>query len=99
MGVVFYEGKGSGAKRSEVNRSEGTTRCCVRIVVGGDKLIYDSDSGSPTVDIKETKILFNSIISDAKHGAKFCSMDLKDMFLHAPMTQPEYMRVLYKDNK
>ena len=44
----------------------------------------------------ETKILFNSVISDAKNGAKFCSMDLKDMFLHTPMECPEFMRVPFK---
>ena len=51
----------------------------VRIVVGGDKLDYFSDTGSPAADVLEPKLLFNSVISDAKDGAKFCSMDLKDM--------------------
>ena len=68
----------------------------VCIVVGGDKLTYAFDTGSPAADIVETKLLFNSVISDAKSGAKFCSMDLKDMFLHTPMTDPEFMKVLYK---
>ena len=63
------------------------------IVVGGDKTF---DTGSPAADIVETKLLFNSVISDAKSGAKFCSMDLKDMFLHTPMTDPEFMKVPYK---
>lgn len=56
----------------------------VRIVVGGDKLPYESDSGSPAADMTETKILFNSVVSDAKNGARFCSMDLKDMFYILP---------------
>ena len=38
----------------------------VRIVIGGDKLPYDSDSGSPAADMLETKILFNSVMSDIK---------------------------------
>ena len=45
---------------------------------------------------QKQKILFNSVISDVKNGAWFCSMDLKDMFLHTPMLSPEYMRVAYK---
>ena len=44
----------------------------------------------------ETKKLFNSVISDAKNGTRFCSMDLKDMFLHTPMLHPEYMKVPFK---
>ena len=58
---------------------------------------YDADSGSPATDLLETKILFNSVISDArKYGANFLSMDLKDMFLHTPMIKPEYMKVNLK---
>ena len=69
----------------------------IRLVVGGDKLSFEADSGSPATDLLETKILFNSVISDARnHGAKFLSMDLKDMFLHTPMEKPEYMKVHIK---
>ena len=48
-------------------------------------------------DLFETKILLNSIISDTKSGARFLSIDLKYMFLHTPMDQPEYMKDLIKD--
>ena len=68
----------------------------IRLVVGGDKLEYEFDSGSPTTDLTETKVLINSVISDAKDGARFLSMDLKDMFLHTPMERPEYMKVPLK---
>ena len=68
----------------------------IRIVVGGDKLEYEFDSGSPAANMLETKLLFNSVISDAHKGARFCSMYLKDMFLHTPMDNPEYMKVPYK---
>lgn len=66
----------------------------VRIVVGGDKLSYAEDAGSPTTDMLETKILLNSVISDAPQGARFISLDLKDYFLASPMKTPEYMKVL-----
>ena len=66
------------------------------IVVGGDKLPYDADSGSPTTNLIKTKLLLNSTISDAKKGAGFASMDLKDMFLHTPMEHPEYMQAHYR---
>ena len=68
----------------------------VRIVVGGDKLSYNDDPGSPAASLLETKILINSVISDAKTGARFMSLDLKDYFLATPMERPEYMKVLLK---
>ena len=68
----------------------------VWIVVGGDKLSYNSETGSPAASLLETKILLNSTISDAHKGARFMSMDLKDFFLATPMQHPEYMRVPIK---
>ena len=46
-----------------------------RISVGGDKLNYPSDPGSPTNDMLESNILINSTISDARKGATFCCAD------------------------
>ena len=74
--------------KSEPNR--------VRLTVGGDKLSYDADAGSPAASLLETKIMLNSIISDAHRGAKFMGLDLKDFFLASPMARPEYMRINYK---
>ncbi len=65
----------------------------IRIVVGGDRLSYDDDAGSPATDLLETKILLNSVISDADKGARFMSADLKDHFLASPMERPEYMKI------
>ena len=68
----------------------------VRITVGGDKLPYHDDAGSPAADLLETKILLNSTILDAKRGARFMCLDIKDHFLATPMQHPEYMRVKMK---
>ena len=68
----------------------------VRITVGGDRLTYTSDAGSPAANLLETKLLVNSTISDAKKGARFMSADLKDFFLATPMEGEEYMKVQYK---
>ena len=68
----------------------------VRLVVGGDRLPYEEDAGSPASNLVETKILLNSTISDAKNGAKFMSCDLKDFFLASPMAKSEYMKVPIK---
>ena len=68
----------------------------VRITVGGDRLSYKADAGSPAANLIETKILVNSTISDAHKGARFMSADLKDFFLATPMEGDEYMKVHYK---
>ena len=52
----------------------------IRLVVGGDKLNYLEDAGSPAATMLETKILLNSTISDEDKGEKFMSADLKDFF-------------------
>ena len=71
-------------------------QCWIRIVVGGDRLSYQSDAGSPATDMVETKIIVNSTISDAHKGARFMTMDIKDFFLASPMTRDEFMKVKYK---
>ena len=71
--------------KSEPNR--------VRITVGGDKLDYLFDAGSPAANLLETKVLINSTILDAPKGARFLTADVKDFFLASPMLHPEYMKV------
>ena len=65
-------------------------------MVGGDKLYYHPDAGSPASNLTETKILINSVISDAHKGARFLSMDIKYFYLETPMLRPEYMKVPLK---
>ena len=68
----------------------------IRITVGGDRLTYNDDAGSPAANLLETKILINSIISDAAKGARFMTADVKDFFLNSPMKRAEYMKTSYK---
>ena len=65
----------------------------IRIVAGGDKLQCSYDTGSPAASLLETKLLLNSVISDARKGARFITCDLKDFFLASPMQENEYMRM------
>ena len=58
----------------------------VRITVGGDRLPYPGDAGSPATDLTETKLLVNSVISDSSKGARFLSADLKDF-----SSQPQWL--------
>ena len=71
--------------KSEPNR--------VRLTVGGDRLDYAYDVGSPAASLLEAKLLINSTISDADRGARFFAADLKDFFLATPMDECEYMRI------
>ena len=41
----------------------------MQLVVGGDKLFYEFDSGSPAASLLETKLLVNRVISDAHKGS------------------------------
>ena len=41
----------------------------------------------------ETKLVINSLISDAKHGSRMLCADIKDFFLASPMEENEYMKV------
>ena len=70
--------------------------CRIRITVGGDRLPYEEYAGAPAANLLETKILINSVISDAAKGARFFSADVKDHFLATPMANPECMKVKFK---
>ena len=65
----------------------------VRITVGGDRLEYEPDAGSPAASLVETKLTINSTISDAHRGARFMSADLKDFFPQSFLEEPEYIRI------
>jgi hypothetical protein len=67
---------------------------CVRLTVGGDRLPYPEDSGSPAATLLEAKILFNSVISTP--GSCFTVADIKDYFLQSPMDRFEYIKIPFK---
>ena len=65
----------------------------IRMTVGGDLLTAFQDVRSPAISLVDTKIHLNSVISDAKNGARYCTGDLKDFFLLSDMKIFQYMRV------
>ena len=73
--------------KEEVNRT--------RLTMGGDRINYPDDCGTPTADMILFKILVNSIISTP--NAKFFMMDIKDFYLRTPMKRQEYMRLKLTD--
>ena len=63
--------------------------------MGGDRINYPDDCGTPTADMILFKILTNSIISTP--NAKCLMIDIKDFYLNTPMKRPEYMRLKLTD--
>eukprot|EP00804_Cyclotella_cryptica_P006250 CCRYP_010108-RA/>CCRYP_010108-RA protein AED:0.40 eAED:0.40 QI:0/-1/0/1/-1/1/1/0/258 len=63
----------------------------IRLTVGGNRINYPGDCGTPTADMITVKILLNSVISTL--NAKFMTIDIKDFYLNTPMARPEYMRL------
>jgi hypothetical protein len=59
--------------------------------VGGDRINYPDDCGTPTADLLTVKLLFNSIISTP--DALFMTIDIKDFYLMTPMERHEYFRM------
>jgi hypothetical protein len=55
-----------------------------RLVVGGDRVHYLFDTGTPTADLLTVKLLINSVISTP--GARFFTMDIKNFYLCTPMS-------------
>ena len=67
-----------------------------RITIEGDRLNYKDDARFPAANLLETKILLNSVTSDAHVSACFMSTDTKDHFLVMTIDGPECVRVAYK---
>ncbi len=63
--------------------------------MGGNRINYPGDCGTPTVDMVTVKLHLNSVISTK--GTRYCTIDLKDFYLMTPMTRPKYMRMKLKD--
>ena len=62
----------------------------ISLLVGGDKLDYALDEGSPTAPMLDTKLLVNSVISYAIEGSQLISCDLKYFFF---MYHHGYIRI------
>eukprot|EP00970_Alexandrium_tamarense_P007415 scaffold1352_cov72-Alexandrium_tamarense.AAC.1 len=73
--------------KSEPNRT--------RLTMGGDRINYPGEVGTPTADLLLVKILFNSIIST--HGARCMTADIKNFYLNTPMQRYEYLRIRLSD--
>ena len=68
-----------------------TEKYCCRLVVGGDKLMYDNETAAPAANLLGAKLIINSTISTP--GAKFITADIKDFFLSSQIPDVEYMKM------
>ena len=66
-----------------------------RLTVGGDRMNYTGDCGTPTADLLTVKLLLNSIVSTA--GAEFMTIDIKNFYLNTPLKRYEYFRLRIAD--
>ncbi len=66
-----------------------------RLTMGGDRINYPDDCGTPTADMILFKILANSIISTP--NSKCLMIDIKDFYLNTPMKRPEYISLKLTD--
>jgi len=63
----------------------------VRATVGGDKIEYNDDVSTPTVDITTVNMLMNDIIST--DDARAMTLDIKNFYLNTPLPEFEYVRI------
>ena len=66
-----------------------------RLTIGGDRINYPDEVGTPTADLLTVKHLFNSVISTP--GAKFMTLDIKNFYLNTPLKRFEYLRLKLDD--
>ena len=66
-----------------------------RLVVGGDRINYPGDVGTPTADMLTVKLLLNSVVSTPL--AKFFTVDIKIFYLMTPLKRFEYVRLKLSD--
>ena len=65
------------------------------ITIGGDRINYNEDCGTPTAYLLAVKLLLNIIFYTA--GPKFFTMDIKNFYLNTPLPRYEYFRFKISD--
>ena len=68
---------------------------CTRLTVGGDRVNYPGDCGTPTVSLTTVRLLLSITVS--KIDAHFITIDIKDYYLNTPMARCEYMHLKISD--
>ena len=61
------------------------------ITIGGNRITFPSDIGTPTASLELAKLVLNSVLS--RPGAKFTTFDICNFYLQTPLDRPEYVRI------
>ena len=65
------------------------------ITIGGNRIAFPGDAGTPTASLELAKLIFNSVLS--RPGAKFATFNICNFYLQTPLDRPEYVRVKLSD--
>ena len=60
-----------------------------RIIIGGNRITFPGDVGTPTASLELAKLVFNSALF--RPGAKFATFDICNFYLQTPLDRPEYV--------
>ncbi len=60
-----------------------------RLTIGGNRVNYPGDYGTPTINLLTVKLLLNSVVSTP--GAKFMTINIKDFCPNTPMSRYKYI--------
>ncbi|KAL7474383.1 hypothetical protein ACHAW6_000358 [Cyclotella cf. meneghiniana] len=63
--------------------------------MGGNRINYPKDVGTPTANLLLIKLFLNSVISTP--GVKFATADISNLYLITPLKRPEYAKVKMSD--
>ena len=66
-----------------------------RITIGGNRITFPSDVGTPAESLELAKLVFNSVLS--RPGAKFTTFDICNFYLQTPLDRPKYARIKLSD--
>ena len=66
-----------------------------RTTIGGNRICYPGDFGTPTASLEIFKLLINSVLS--RKGAHFVCFDINNFYLGTPLDRPKYARIHLKD--
>ena len=61
------------------------------MTVGGNRINFPVDCGTPTVDLLTVKLLFKNFLSTT--NVKFMTLDIKKMYLNTPTLRYKYIRL------
>ena len=66
-----------------------------RLTLGGNRINYAGEVGTPTAKILLVKFMLNSVVSTP--GAKFMCLNISDFYLETPLKRPEYVKLKLQD--